>query len=166
MHRRSIATLTLLFVTAAVLPRDAATARGLQLAAERDGWIGTWNLNTAKSQFETGPLPRESTVVFEEVPGGVRVTNVWTNASGVGGRTEFTAQYDGRPAAVQGMKDTAMIFRRIDSRSFELIQQSAGFSINTHHVVLADARTITSTQVITFDDGEKLTNNSVFDRQR
>ena len=153
-------------LTWALLVTSASTCLVLsQDFGQTDHWIGIWKLNVARSKFEAGPLPINSTMTFQETPGGVKVTNDWVNALGQSNHIEFTARYDGTPVPLQNFRSTISI-KRIDTYTFDVTQHSDdGFMITTRHMVSPDRKTLTSSQTVTMSDGVKLINMSVFDRQ-
>ena len=61
-----------------------------------DPWIGTWKMDLAKSTFSPGPPPNAGTTKIEPAPGGLKITNEGTTATGEPVHTEIVATFDGK----------------------------------------------------------------------
>ena len=44
------------------------------VALAGDNWLGTWNLDLAKSKYSPGPAPKSLTLKFEATPAGIKLT--------------------------------------------------------------------------------------------
>src|SRR5262249_8119839 len=61
-----------------------------------DMFSGTWKLNTAKSTFSPGPVPKEGIGKIQAVDNGLNVVLDGVNASGQKTHTEYTMKFDGK----------------------------------------------------------------------
>jgi hypothetical protein len=141
-------------------------------AQDTDPWIGTWRLNLAKSTFNPGPPPKSNTLKIEAVSGGAQKhTFDGVNSQGQPTHSERVGKFDGADVPVQAVQPpsqaaTTSAFRRVDSRSFEVVNKSAGKLTSTVRVVIsADGRTMTQTSNGTNAQGQKTNSISVYDKQ-
>jgi len=137
-----------------------------------DPWIGTWRLNTAKSTFSPGPPPKSNTLKIEAVSAGAQKhTFDGMNAQGQTTHSERIGKFDGTEVPVQAVQPPSQAsatsaFRRLDSRSFEVVNKSDGKLTSTVRVVIsADGKTMTQTQSGTNAQGQKANNISLYDKQ-
>ena len=132
----------------------------------QDGWVGVWKLNAAKSKSQGGPLPKSITIRMDDLAGGVKVANDWVNSVDIPSHMEFSAKYDAKEVAVEGLPPGSTVaLTRIDALKLDVIQKSAGVTTTSHYVVARDGKTMTVNQTITNVDGLKLNNVLVFDKQ-
>ncbi len=134
--------------------------------ATPDRWIGTWKLNAAKSKFQSGPIPKNRTLSFQEVAGGVRgVSDLLDDMGSV--HIEFIAKYDGKDVPIRGTPQGFTIaFMKIDANSFDTLQKTSGkVTLTTRFLVSRDGKTLTASAVGNDTEGVKFTNLSVYDRQ-
>ncbi len=68
----------------------------------------TWQLNPARTIFSTSLAPAHETRLYEELPGGYRLTVEGTH-NGAPYRWGYTALYDGLPHPVYGRSDVDTI---------------------------------------------------------
>jgi hypothetical protein len=134
-----------------LVPRAAAG----QLASQ---WFGTWRVDLARSTYPGVPPFKKMTLRIERWEDDVKVTYDVIRSRGGITHLEWTGKFDGRDYPVQGVDDVVTnAYRRIDDRSYDVIQKVDG-------VVSLTARMIVS------DDGKRLTtvtsnSTAVFDRQ-
>src|SRR5439155_5064382 len=76
-------------------------------SAQTDAQLGTWKLNLAKSKYAGGTAPKSSTLVVESANGGkgIKVTANIMLADGSPRTIAYTANCDGKDAAVTGTPD-------------------------------------------------------------
>ena len=135
-------------------------------AATPERWIGTWKLNPAKSRFQSGPIPKNRTLSFQEVADGVKgVSDLLDEMGSV--HIEFTAKYDGKDVAMRGTPQGYTIaFMKVDANSFDTLQKTDGkVTLTTRFLVSRDGKTLTAAAVGSDPGGVKFTNVSVYDRQ-
>lgn len=138
---------------------------GSLLAA--DASVGTWKLNTGKSKFSPGPAPQSATITYAESGNGVKRTGESVNADGTKTAFEYTAQYDGKDYPITGMPSADMIaLKQVNDRTVEATLKKGG-KVVTHgrRVVSADGKTLTLTITGTDEQGKKVKNVEVFDKQ-
>src|SRR5579872_3503323 len=76
-------------------------ALGMTLWAA-DPAVGTWKLNTAKSKYTPGPVPKSAIVTYEETADGIKRTGESVDADGKATSFTYTAKYDGKDYPVSG----------------------------------------------------------------
>jgi hypothetical protein len=90
VNRRTLTTMVLLdLVVATVLPRIAF--------AQTDPFLGTWQLNLAKSKYTPGPPPKSLTVNVQAEGQGLKATTTGVNAEGNPINYTQTPVFDGLP---------------------------------------------------------------------
>ena len=131
-----------------------------------DKWIGAWKLNTAKSHYQSGTMPKSRALTFAAVPGGVKATSDLLDNLGIV-HIEFDAKYDGKDVPMRGGNPGPTIsVRRIDAYTLDTIQKSDGkVTFTTHFVASHDGKTLTASASGVDPDGQSFTNVSVYDRQ-
>lgn len=135
--------------------------------AQSDPFIGTWVLNVAKSTFTPGPPPKSQTSIYEVAGKGVKVTTKGTDKDGKPTSTQFTANYDGKDAAVTGNPDwDATTLKRIDSHTVEFTRKKAGKVVQTGtNVVSKDGKTRTVTTKGSDAKGQQVHNISIYEKK-
>ena len=156
------------FVVFVALQQPSPAAQSMQPLT------GTWKLNLAKSTFEPPDLSAASLLVTYEVKGD----KVTASLDGVDStrravHSEYTATFDGREHPVKGTIDGkpapdqgAVSWKRIDDRTYEVVNKTNGQVITTRRIVVAaDGKSRTTT--ITGRDAKGRTVHHVmfFDRQ-
>ena len=110
-------------------------------------WFGTWTLNPGRSTYSPGPPPFKRATRTVAVAGD-EITIVDEMVRNRGGIThlEWTGRFDGHDYPVQGVELVLTnAYRRVDDRSYELIQKIDGEVAAISRLVLsADGRTITT----------------------
>src|SRR5438552_1332159 len=86
---------------ASIVAVTALTFAGVALA-QSDPAVGTWKLNTAKSKYDPGPLPKSNTVTITAVANGVHVVAKGEDAAGKPTGIDYTATFDGKDSPVKG----------------------------------------------------------------
>jgi hypothetical protein len=144
----------------------------LGLAQGADPWVGTWRLNLEKSKFDPGPPPQRNTLTIEVVAGGAQKhTFDGANAKGEPTHSERVTKFDGSDVPVQATQPPSKAaitnaFRRLDSRSFEVVSKSEGKVTTTTRVVIsADGKTMTQTATGTNAQGQKVNSVTVYEKQ-
>jgi|SRR5438477_9241010 len=86
-----------------------------------DNSLGTWKANIEKTKYTPAPFPvKNITMVREEAPGGVKVTNTGERTDGTAINATYTANYDGTSTSVSGQGapyDTVSI-KQLDANTF------------------------------------------------
>ncbi len=110
-----------------------------------DPVLGTWKLDSTKSNFRPGPPPANQTRVYEATPEGVKVTITTTHADGQSTTIEHPANFDGKDYPVTGSAQPyAISLKRIDDYSSESTLKHASKIIGTaKRTVSSDGKTMT-----------------------
>ncbi len=137
------------------------------VALAGENWLGTWNLDLAKSQYSPGPAPRSLTLKFAATPGGIRFTGDGVNADGKPNHSMFLSKFDGKDVPYEGNPDADMASpRKIDDNSYDNTWKKGGkATIVAKVVVSADGKTMTITQIGTSAKGEAVNNTIVYNKQ-
>jgi hypothetical protein len=137
-----------------------------QVKTSPDKWIGTWKLNLLKSKFQSGPLPKNRTLVLQEISGGFKATSDLLDDIGIV-HIEFTVKYDGKDVSVQGGAPGSTISAtRTDAFNFATVQKTNGqVTVSTHYVVSRDGKLLTASTSGADEAGGRFTNVAVYDKQ-
>jgi hypothetical protein len=121
---------------------------GVLAAGQADpSWFGIWALNLARSTYHPGPPPfRRATHRIERSGDGIKITDDEVRSRGGVIHLEWTGKFDGIDYPVQGVELVLTnAYRRIDDRTYELIQKIDGEVVATARLqISADGRTITT----------------------
>jgi hypothetical protein len=137
------------------------------IALAADNWMGTWELDLAKSKFSPGPAPKSLTLKFEPTPGGVKFTGDGVGADGMPTHSMFLSRFDGKDVPYEGNPDADTASpKRIDGNSYDNTWKKGGkATIAAKIVVSADGKTMTITQTGTNAKGEAVNNTIVYNKQ-
>jgi hypothetical protein len=132
-----------------------------------DNWLGTWSLNTAKSQYNPGPGPKSQTLTFEMSQDAITVNSDGVNTGGRSSHGSYTSRFDGKDVPWTGNPDADTASpRRIDGNRYENAWKKDGnVTVNSTAVVSQDGKTLTVTQKGKNVRGETVDTTAVFDRQ-
>src|SRR3979411_289524 len=70
--------------------------------AQSDPAVGAWKLNTAKSRYDPGPVPKSNTITITAVANGIKVMAKGESAAGQPTGIDYTTTYDGKDSPVKG----------------------------------------------------------------
>jgi hypothetical protein len=162
MNRRmtlALTGMTLLGLTIAAFPQVSF--------ARSDPWIGTWQLNLAKSKYSPGPPPKSQTVYTEAEGQNHKLTVVGINAAGNPIKGTRTWIYDGMPRAEPSLLNAdASAYTRIDAYTVSISHTKAGKLVGTETVVISsDGKIITVTNTGTNANGQQFSDIRVYDKQ-
>jgi hypothetical protein len=135
--------------------------------AQTDPAVGTWKLNTAKSKYDPGPLPRSNTITISAAPNGIHVVAKGEDAAGKPTSIDYTATFDGKDAPVKGAPayDTVTL-KRVDANSTEQVRKKEGKTVQTMtRKVSADGKTMTVTTRGKDENGRTINTVAVYDKQ-
>jgi hypothetical protein len=135
--------------------------------AQSDPAVGTWKLNTARSKYDPGPMPKSNTISITAVPNGVHVVAKGEDAKGQPTGIDYTATFDGKDAPVKGAPgyDTTSL-KRVDANTTEQIRKKDGKMVQTvTRKVSADGKTMTVTTRGKDENGRALNTVAVYDKQ-
>ena len=155
---------TLLMVS---LVACCAVALSSSVALAAENWLGTWNLDLAKSKYSPGPAPKSLTLKFEATPGGIKFTGDGVGADGKPTHSMFLSKFDGKDVPYEGNPDADTAApMKIDDNSYSNTWKKGGnVTISVKVVVSADGRTLTITQTGTNAKGQAVNNAIVYNKQ-
>jgi hypothetical protein len=141
-------------------------ARGLDLSAQNERFLGIWELNLAKSSITRGAPPRNEMIVNLAEPGGFRsVLSVVTER---GTSVEIHHyNFDGAFHQTEGSDPRELSFRRVDQNTIDQDTRRNGqVTVNRRIVVSADGKTMTLIASGTTGGGQKYEKDTrVYDRK-
>ena len=160
--------LSMAIVATVVLQQTSASAQASQPLT------GTWKLNVAKSTFNPPDLAAKNLLVTYRVEGDTITASLdGVDYTGRAVRSEYTATLDGKEHPTKGTSDgkptpsqDAISWKRIDDRTYEVLNKVKGQVLTTRRIVIAaDGKSRTTT--ITGHDAQGRTVNHVmfFERQ-
>jgi hypothetical protein len=160
-------TLTLTTIAMLCLAVVFATALPQLGLAQSNSWLGTWQLNLAKSTYAPGQAPKSSTFNFQGV--GANLTNTVDTVDAVGSSTRAVNMhnYDGQPHPVTGNPDIdARSYTRVDANTVISASTKAGKLVQVATLVSSpDGRTLTVSTRGTDTRGQQVNTVGVYDKQ-
>jgi hypothetical protein len=161
MNRRATLSLT----GATLLGLAVATAFPQIAFAQTDPFLGTWQLNLARSKYSPGPLPKSNSVNVQGERQGLKITVTGVNAEGNPINNTFTAVFDGMPHPDSNPNLDAEAWARVDAYTLIMSGTKAGKLVRTDTVVVSpDGETVTATSILINANGRQI-NISVYDKQ-
>jgi hypothetical protein len=132
-----------------------------------DNWLGTWNIDLAKSKYSPGPAPKSLTLKFEATAGGIKFTGDGVGADGKPTHTMYVSKYDGKDVPYEGNPDADMAApRKMDDNSYSNTWKKGGKATITSKVVVsADGKTMTITLTGTNAKGEAVNHTVVYNKR-
>lgn len=114
--------IAVLFLGASLLlPAHSATAQ------KKDPFVGTWLLDSDKSQFVPGPTPQDRTMIFEFKNGGLRHLTKTLNAFlSTSDDIDYTAKFDGKDYPITGTGLDTVSLKRVDANTIERVGKEGG----------------------------------------
>jgi hypothetical protein len=137
------------------------------VALAGDNWLGTWNVDLAKSTYSPGPAPKSYTLKFEATPGGIKLTSDGVGADGKPIHTTYVSKFDGKDVPWAGNVDADVAApKKIDDNSYDNAWKKGGkTTMNVRAVVSADGKTLTINQKGTNSKGEAVNHMVVYNKQ-
>ena len=128
--------------------------------------LGTWKLNEAKSKF--AGQARNHTVIYEAVGDQIKITVDGVDDSGGAVHNEWTGKFDGQDYPVTGDASVdARSYRKLGKNTLELTNKKDGKATLTGRIVISRyGKTRTVTTTTTDEQGKKVTNVAVYDKQK
>jgi hypothetical protein len=129
--------------------------------AADNGFIGTWKVNTAKSQFSPGPGPKELTVTFTEDGDRIKRTATGVDGEGKPIKQEGSIKWDGQDHAIPSGDGTPMTVaaKMVNNNSVEYtIKVNGKVTTKGRSVLSKDGKTATSTETGVNATGQKVRN--------
>ena len=161
MNRRTVTTTALLGLAIAALPQVGF--------AQSDPWLGTWQLNLAKSKYSPGPPPKSQTAKIEAEGQNHKVTVTGIDAAGKPTSGGFTRIFDGVSHAAANpnnpLFDAASI-TKVDSNTVIISRTKAGKLVQTVTTgVSQDGKTMTISTTGIDANGRPINDISVLEKQ-
>lgn len=131
-------------------------------------WLGTWQLNPAKSTRRAEPSPyKRVTTRIEPWEDGLKVTYDMVGTRGGVTHMEWTGRFDGRDYAVQGVDYVLTnAYRRIDDRRYEIgIKVDGRLVASAMATVAPDGKTLTVVTTEKDAQGRTVATTSIYDRR-
>jgi len=95
--------------------------------AQTPAFVGTWKLDTAKSKYSPGAVPKSQIAVISAVDGGMKVVSDRVEADGQKVHFEWTAKFDGKDYPVTGdASRDAVSVKKIDDYNIEITNKKGG----------------------------------------
>jgi hypothetical protein len=136
--------------------------------AQNDPLVGTWKLNTAKSKYDPGPMPKSLTRTVEASGDGVKYTFDGIAADGTALSYSFTVHFDGKDNPVTGNMPggvDAISAKRVDANHYVATIKKGGKEIGTAHVTVSkDGKVTTVDATGTTASGAKSHDVQVYDK--
>jgi hypothetical protein len=165
----ALAAICCAIVATMTIPGESIRPQNLAAQADDIGpLVGTWVFVPEKSTADSTLIPfRRGTCKIQWSAGAVRITYDLVRLRGGITHLEWTGAIDGRDYAVQGIdSDVTNAYRRIDARTYEIVQKVNGaVSLVERLVVSADGNTITTTAPLRDPSGRTMTLTTVYERQ-
>jgi hypothetical protein len=162
MTRRSTLTLT----TMALLGLAVAAALPQIGFAQSDPFVGTWQLNLAKSKFSPGPPPKSNTVNVQAEGQGLKNTITGIGADGNPTSAVATTVFDGMPHPSGNPNFDATAVTPVDAYTTIYSRTKAGRFVGIQTVIVSpDGKTLTATNIGASPGGPQVNNITVYDKQ-
>lgn len=142
-------------------------ASSIPLANASDPQSGTWKLNTAKSKYAEGAMPKSNTLTIEADDKTYKLHAEGVDAKGNPTMGDFSATYDGKDVASKGLPygDTVSL-KRIDANTVQVTMKKGSKTLVTvTSVVSKDGKTRTSTFSGEDEAGHPVHSVAVYDKQ-
>jgi hypothetical protein len=144
----------------------AAAGASLSYAAAGNVFMGTWQLNEAKSKLPAGSA-KDSTVIYSVSGGSITCTIDGTEGAGQPLHNTWTGKFDGKEYPVTGDPSTdTRSYRMITSHILAAVEMKGGRVVGRARVVVSsDGKTRTVTVHNTGANGATVTSIAVYDKQ-
>jgi hypothetical protein len=139
---------------------------GTALSFAQSPQMGTWKLDEAKSKIPAG-IVKNSTVIYANEGGNVKVTTDGTGGDGKPMHTEWTGKFDGKEYPLTGDPTAdSRTYKMIDEHTLELTSKKSGKVTNSGRVVVSpDGKTRTLHLTANDSSGKKVSGVSMYDKQ-
>ena len=144
----------------------AALAWPTGLPAQNEPFLGTWELNLAKSSITRGGPPKSETVVNIPEPGGFRSFLIVMTATAANVEVHHY-NFDGNFHQTEGGDPRELSFKRVNANTIDQDTRRNGvITANRRIEVSRDGKTMTYTASGTTGGGQKYTNDTrVYEKQ-
>lgn len=129
--------------------------------------VGTWNLNVAKSTFDSGSALKSETRTYTEDKDGTSLTVSGVAADGSAISQQSTFKYDGKAYSMTGSPDfDALSLKRVNGSTTTSTLMKAGKHVGTTtRTISGHGKTLTLSTKVTGADGKPHSMVLVFDKQ-
>ena len=138
-------------------------------AAQNEPYVGTWELNLAKSTFSPGPPPKSQTLMFRAAGPHWTALLQGIDASGRPinpDMSNLAISFDGKDRPTPNVDYETSAWKRINANKYEVIRKKAGKGVLTSiNVVSMDGQTMTITRKGVNAAGQPINNVSVYDKR-
>jgi hypothetical protein len=137
-------------------------------AHAQESLFGTWKMNTSKSKYSPGPVPKSNISKWEAFQGGVKLTVDTVPANGETQHFESSGMFDGKDNPVKGNNPDgdSMAFSKIEARTYEVVnKKDSKTTVTARIVVAADGKTRVTTQTGKNSSGQKVKNTMFYEKQ-
>jgi hypothetical protein len=156
---------TVLVLTGTTLSSLAFAAFPDASFAQSNPFVGTWQLNLAKSKFSPGPPPKSQTINVEAEAQGLKVTTNGVGAEGNPTSIAFSLVFDGMPHPTGNPNFDAGTAAQLDAHTLITSRTKAGKLVSIQTVVVSpDGKTLTTTTTGPYANGP-INNAQVYDKQ-
>lgn len=133
---------------------------GAGLVAQNEPFLGTWELNLAKSSITRGGPPQSETI--ENVPEAGGFKSTLTSVTGRGKSAEIHHYiFDGAFHQTEGGDPRELSFKRVDRRNIDSDTRRNGqITVNRHFQLSEDGRTMTVVANGMSGGGQKYVNDT------
>ena len=140
-------------------PKTAAASTG-------NSFMGTWKLNEAKSNIETGS-PKNHKVVYSPAGDQTKIVVDGTDTKGKPSHTEWVGKFDGKYYHVKGDSMAELrAYKMVNDRTMDFTVKHHGTVMVTGHIVVSangKSRTVTTRRVDV--NGKRFASTAVYDKQ-
>jgi hypothetical protein len=136
------------------------------IGGQPEPFLGTWELNVAKSSITRGAPPRSESIVNIAEPGGFRSTLSSVTERGTSVEIHHF-NFDGQFHQTEGSDPRELSFKRVGPRTIESDTRRNGqITVNRRYELSADGRTMTVVASGTSGGGQRYTNDTrVYERR-
>lgn len=135
------------------------------VAQRQDPFVGTWELNAAKSTFSVPATAyKRSTIKIEKVGDGQTIDVDSEPVNGRGIHYTLTAFFDGKDHPVEGIGTVTL--KRVDARTVERVHKTDGKpTLTILSRVSSDGKTLSVTQTGTGRDGKPMKSQLLYEKK-
>jgi hypothetical protein len=136
--------------------------------AQRDPFVGLWQLNATKSTYSPGPPPKSQRLVYSMAGQTLKAINQGIDGEGKATKVEFTIVYDGHDYPSVGSPDyDSSAYTRVDPYNSTFVRKFAGqvVMIGTRSIS-KDGKMLTITTKGVNAQGRTVNNVSVWEKRQ
>jgi len=136
------------------------------LTGSQEPWLGTWQVNLAKSSAEGNVRFKRATTKIEGWRDGIKVTYDLVGIRGGLTHMEWTGKFDGKDYPVQGVDYVLTnAYSPVDDHSYTIVTKVDGAITSTARVVIStDGKTLTTVTTGKDAQGNAVQTTTVYDR--